>query len=94
MSVGQRKLSGGQRKLSGGQRKLPSGQRKLSGGQRLGNTKLDEVKWVGKNDKCCYKIYNPGQKISSIQVFFFEVMMIIQIILRDLGKLNFLPLNG
>ena len=38
---------------------------------------------------CCFKMYNPGQQNTFVRLFFFEVLTIIQIFLRGLGKLNF-----
>ena len=49
---------------------------------------------MGKNFDCCFKIYDPGPRASFDRFFFFEVMSIIPIFLRALGKLTFDPLNG
>ena len=50
-----------------------------------------EGKGVGKTVKCCFKIYNSGQQNGFARIFFFEVMTIIQMFLRGLGKLNVDP---
>ena len=54
--------------------------------------KLEKAKgWVKMLNVCCFEVYNPGQKVFFVRLFFFKIMKIIQIFLRWLGMLNFDP---
>ena len=46
-------------------------------GPPLATSLTRQGKEVGRNIKCWFKMHNPGQKISLVQLFFFEAMTII-----------------
>ena len=69
------------------------GERHFLGRQRLGNKKLDKAKWwvIISNTALIY--INLAKNISVVRFFSLEAMTAIKILLRGLGKLNFVLLN-
>ena len=69
------------------------GERHFLGRQRLGNKKLDKAKWwvIISNTALIY--INLAKDSSVVRFFSLEAMTAIKILLRGLGKLNFVLLN-
>ena len=70
------------------------GKRKFLGVQRLGNKKLGTAKGCGRMLNAASQYIILPKNISFVRLFFFEGIMIIQIVLRALGKLNFVLVQG